>query len=253
MSGLGFLFPKRWPTAAELAAHAARMLHVRAATTVPTKLGIPTILDQGNSSACGGFDAVQCVHIWKQVNGIASVIGSPQFAYWNARRYVVHDDASIEDSGIDPDNMVMALADFGSCTLDDCPFSDDPTAINQKPGAVAYQNGQSVVCKLSPIFATGQDLVDAIKHVISVERKPVFGAIDVVKAYDNATNTNGVADDPSGDSRGGHAICFYGDDADGIWSAGSWGTGFGLHGSVLLTDRFASQRVLYAAGFEVLQ
>lgn len=252
MSGLGFVLPKRWPTPAELAAHAARMLHIRAGSGItPTMLGVPTIRNQSRTQACGGFDLFQCANIWRQTKGLPPLDYSPRFPYWNARRYGVHDDASVIDSGIDPDNMVLAASDFGVCLEADCPF--DPATINEKPGPLAYQNGQSLKIQLTPIFEVGQSLVDAICHVISVERLPVFMAISVTPGYDNATRTNGVVDDPSGPSRGGHAICAYGDEADeSIWTAGSWGTGFGRDGSVLLKPSFATQNVIYAASFEVL-
>lgn len=254
MSGIGFLFPKRWPTVGELAAHAARMLHVRAGAgaVTPTMLGTPTIRNQTTTQACGGFDLFQCANIWRQTQGLEPLDYSPRFPYWNARRYGVHRDQDVRDEGIDPDNMVLAAEDFGVCLEQDCPFTDDPVGINERPGAVAYQNGQALKIKLSPIFETGQWLVDAICHVISVERLPVFAAIEVVPAYDNATKTNGIVNDPSGPSRGAHAICAYGDEPDSsIWTAGSWGTGFGRNGSVLLKPEFAP-RIVYAAGFEVI-
>lgn len=253
MKGLGFRLPKRWPTRDELWAHSERMRRMHAAAAPePTMLGTPYILDQGNASACGGFDAEQCIYIYQQARHVVSPIGAPRFSYWNARRYDVASDADVSDSGIDPDSMIRALADFGSCIEQDCPYTDDPSGINERPGAMAYQNGQKIVCQMQPIFETGQPLVDAVKHALSVERSPVFLAIQVTPAYDNATDTNGVADDPFGEPRGGHAICCYGWDNEGLWTAGSWGRSFGRDGSVILTPRFAGQNVVYAATLEVL-
>lgn len=244
MRGLGFNLPKRWPTQDELRTHKARMLRsLMSSARGGIYLGSPTILDQKDTGSCTGFAAVQCAHI-----ALGTPIRSPLFSYWTNRIAGGMTEANLSDDGADPDGVKLALNTFGLAPMIDAPF--DPNLINRRPHDLAFTAAQPVKANLSPIFETGSALFDACAHVIEVERKPLFLAIEVVPAYDNSTNTSGYADDPYGDVRGLHAICGYGTNA-GIVTAGSWGTGFGLNGSVELSPRFVGARVVYAAAFEI--
>lgn len=244
--GLGFKLPSRWPSKKELVAHAARASSARAAAGYyPMVLGSPTILDQGGAGACTGFAAVQCAHI-----ATGKDICSPAFSYYNNR--LCMNEGSISDSGADPDSVDAALNQFGLCPLEDAVYSDDPYAINARPHDLAYMAAQQIKCNLQPILETGSALFDACTHVLSVEQLPLFLAVEVTPAYDNSTGS-GFADDPSGPSRGLHAICAYGWDDIGILTAGSWGTAFGRNGIVTLSPRFLGANCVYAASFEVLK
>lgn len=245
--GLGFNLPKRYPTVAEFKAHAARMTRVRARTVAGgVSLGIPTILDQGSAGACTGFAAVQCAHI-----ALGGPIRSPMFSYWANRIAGGASEDSLSDSGADPDGVRAALNLFGLAPMGDAPYSDSPSLINRRPHDLAFTAAQPVKANLSPILESGSALFDACAHVIEIERKPLFLAIEVVPSYDNSTDTNGIADDPSGNSRGLHAICGYASTGSSLVTAGSWGVNFGRAGTVELTANYVGARVVYAAAFEV--
>lgn len=246
--GLGFKLPSRWPTQAELRAHAERMTRVKSyLASAPVSLGVPEILDQGNAGACTGFAAVQCHHI-----ASGNPIRSPMFSYWGNRIAGGATEQSLSDSGADPDGVKAALNSFGLAPMIDAPYSDDPAAINSRPPDLAFLTAQAIKADLSPILETGNLLFDACAHVIEVERKPLLIAIQVCPAYDNSTDTNGVADDPSGPSRGLHAICVYATTGSGLLTAGSWGTSFGRAGTVELSTRYVAANVVYAAAFEMV-
>lgn len=247
----GFHLPKRWPTVTEIEAHQARMIRANAVETfTPTTLGVPTILDQGDSGACFGFAAVQGEHIDRQARGQAGGILSPVVPYFYARREAVSSDAEVTDSGSDPDSMTAALNDFGACPISTLPF--DENALNMPPGDVVLLVAQKVRCKISPILATGALLWTAIQHVICIERLPVLIALNVVPAFDNAGDTGGIIDDPSGTSRGGHAQCLYGVTAQGAQDANSWGIGqWTPDGTAILTPRFIAGAVSWAGALEI--
>lgn len=242
----GWIPPKRWPSPEELAVHQFRMARAAAVESfAPTTLGTPTILDQINTSACFGFAAVQAVHI---VTG--APIGSPLVPYWFARREAAQSDADVTDEGSDPDSMIAALNDFGSCPMADDPFSE--AKINERPGDVATLAAQRTRCTVEPLIATGAALWTAIQHAICIERLPVLIAIDVVPGFDNAGKNGGVVDDPSGTIRGGHANCLFAVEANGARTANSWGVGpWTADGTAILTPRFLGARVLWAGALRV--
>lgn len=218
-------------------------------TYVPTTLGKPTILNQLNTGACFGFSAVQGIHIARQATGAASEIPSPVIPYWMARREVVATDADITDSGSDPDSMIRALADFGACPMASDPFLE--AEVNTRPNDVALLAAQRVKCELSPILATGADLWEAIRHCIQIEQLPVLIALEVVPSFDNA-GADGIIDDPSGTSRGGHANCIYGFDDFGALDANSWSLDWAKGGTATLTPRFLAGAVTWAGALRVL-
>lgn len=247
--GLGWVPPKRWPTPQEIAHSHARLMAAQATTFTPTTLGTPTILDQGGTGSCFGFAAEQGMFLDCQVNGIPRGVFSPAIPYWFARREAVTSDDAIQDIGSDPDSMIQALADFGSCALDQAPFVE--ADVNQRPPDAALIAAQKMRATLSPIIATGSALYDAIRHVIQVERKPVLIALEVVPDFDNCPG--GVVDDPSGRSRGGHANCIFGFSDEGLLDANSWGLGWGNNGTATLTPRFVAGAVTWAGSIEVNQ
>jgi hypothetical protein len=248
----GWIPPKRWPTRDEIAAHQFRMSRANAVETfVPTRLGSPTILDQGDTGACFGFAAAQGIHIDVQAMGKPSSIPSPTIPYFYARREAVSTDAEVTDSGSDPDSMIAALNDFGACPMASLPF--DASAVNAPPGDVALLAAQKVRCSLSPILATGSELWTAIRHVIQVERCPVLIALEVVPAFDAAGDTGGIIDDPTGTSRGGHAQCIFGFNDEGAMDANSWGLGnWTADGTAILTPRFLAGAVSWAGALQVM-
>jgi hypothetical protein len=236
---------------AEIAAHQERMARAASVAFVPTTLGRPTILDQGNSGACFGFAAAQGIHVDTQASGMPSSIPSPVIPYYYARREAVSSDAEVTDSGSDPDSMIAALNDFGACGMSTLPF--DENALNTPPGDVALLAAQKVRCALSPILATGAALWDAIRHAVQVERCPVLIALNVVPAFDNAGDTGGIIDDPSGTSRGGHANCIYGFNEQGAFDANSWGTKqWTADGTAILTPHFLAGAVMWAGALQVM-
>jgi hypothetical protein len=252
----GWAPPSRWPTVAEIETHQARMIRATAIKTfAPTTLGVPTILDQDlgapdGTGACFGFAAVQAEHIDRQVRGQSGEILSPVIPYFYARREAVSSDAEVTDSGSDPDSMTAAMNDFGACPMSTLPF--DASRINMPPGDVALLAAQKVRCKISPILATGPLLWTAIQHVICIERLPVLIALNVVPAFDNAADTGGIIDNPSGTSRGGHAQCLYGVTAQGAQDANSWGIGqWTPDGTAILTPRFIAGAVMWAGALEI--
>lgn len=243
----GWVPPKRWPTREEFAAHHARMSAARAVSAPlgPVTLGTPTIPDQLDTSACFGFAAVQAIHI-----ATGKPIGSPLVPYWCARREAAAADTDIADDGSDPDSMIAALNDFGACPMAEDPF--DPAKINGRPSDVAMLAAQQTRCAVEPLLATGPELWTAIQHAICVERLPVLVALEVVPAFDAAGSTGGIIDDPSGQSRGGHAQCLYGVTAEGAQLAGSWGIGqWTPDGCAVLTPRFIAGAVMWAGALRV--
>lgn len=215
----GWIPPKRWPTPAEIGAHQIRMAAASAIESfTPTTLGTPTILDQLGSAACFGFAAAQAIHIARQAVGAASVIPSPVVPYWFARREAVALDSYVKDDGSDPDSMIKALEDFGACPWGSEPF--DEAKVNDRPNDVALLAAQSILCKLSPILATGAALWTAIQHAIQYERLPVIVALEVIPSFDRPA-TGGIVDDTGGESRGLHAQCVPGFTAQGALDAGS--------------------------------
>jgi hypothetical protein len=246
----GFNFPKRWPTGLEIAAHQDRMIRVAARTPTPTRLGTPTIKDQGNSAECFGFAAVQAIHIELQAQGKPSTLLSPVLPYWGARREETDADTDLTDSGSDPDGMTKAIADIGACPWDEDPF--DEAKLNDRPNDTAFLAAQQHRCTILPILATGNALYDAIQHVICIERHPVLIALQVVPAFDNP-GTDGVIDDPTGKSRGLHAQCLFGVDQRGfVDDANSWGLGqWTPNGCASLTPRFIAGAVVWAGSLQV--
>jgi hypothetical protein len=249
--GIGFVFPSRWPTRDEFRSHSLRMKGARAVadTLSPVKLGTPTILDQLDEGSCGGEAEVQAIHVELQARGLPSVILSPAFPYWCARREAVASDEDISDSGIDPFDMIAAIASFGACLEEDMPY--DPRKRNEKPGAMAFSTAQKMRARMLPILEGGEDLWPALQYVMSVERLPVFIGIDVMPAFDHV-GPDGIVDDPRGTSRGGHANLLYGWDERGALDANSWGTGWGVDGTCILTPRYLAERCHFAASVEVL-
>jgi hypothetical protein len=242
---LGFILPKRWPTGAEFEAHKARMRALRTVDIgASSGLYAPTILDQGDEGSCGGFAEVQCIHVLT-----GRPILSPAFPYWCARREAVGSDDAVTDDGIDPFDMVDAIGDFGACPQLDMPY--DPSRRNAKPGPLAFQTAQRVRCKMTPILESGEDLWPVLQHVLLVEKLPVFIGIDVFPAFDNV-GPDGIVDDPSGTSRGGHAQCLYDAVALGGVDANSWGRSWGKDGTAILTPRYLARACQFAASVEVL-
>lgn len=249
---LGFVLPDRWGSHAEMRFHASRMRSVNSLSGAlsPTKLGIPTVLDQGDVGSCGGQAIVQGIYIDEQANGITSEIRSPAFPYWCARREAVASDEDVTDSGIDPFDMVDAIADFGACSYRTMPY--DTREPNRKPGALAFQTAQRVRAKMAPIFVAGDDLFDVCKHVLTFERKALFLGIEVRPAFDNV-GSDGIIDDPSGESRGLHAIAGFGWDEPGVDIANSWGHGWGRGGLGILSPRYLAECCVFAASVELVQ
>lgn len=241
--GLGFKPLKRAWYANEVQRHILRVARQQSGVA-PLLLGTPTILDQGGTGACTGFAAVQCAHILS-----GNPICSPAFSYYVNRLVGANDPVDITDDGADPDNVDSALNQFGLAPMADAPF--DESRINRKPGDLAFVAAQRVKADLWPILNLGDSLWPTIQHVISVERKPLFLAIKVTPAYDNSTDTDGFADDPSGTVRGLHAICGYGTEDRGVVTAGSWGRDFGKDGSVVLSPAFLAANCVYAASLEI--
>lgn len=241
--GLGFKPLVRPWKAVEVQRHIARVARQQS-NLEAVRLGDPTILDQGGTGACTGFAAVQCAHI-----ATGQPICSPAFSYYANRLVAVADASEISDDGSDPDSVDAALNQFGLAPMVDAAF--DETRINMPPGDLAFVSAQRVKADLQPILDLGDSLWPTVQHVISVERKPLFIAIKVTPAYDNATDTFGYADDPSGTVRGLHAICGYGTSDGGLITAGSWGESFGAAGSVTLSPRFLAANCVYAASLEI--
>lgn len=241
--GLGFKPLARPWRASEIQRHILRVAKQQTGLS-PLLLGTPTILDQGGTGACTGFAAVQCAHI-----STGAPICSPAFSYYVNRLMGANDPVDITDDGADPDNVDAALNQFGLAPMIDAPF--DESRINAKPHDLAFIAAQRVKADLFPILDLGDSLWPTIQHVVSVERKPLFLAIKVTPAYDNSTDTDGFADDPSGAVRGLHAICGYGTSDRGAVTAGSWGTSFGANGSVVLSPAFLAANCVYAASLEI--
>lgn len=242
--GLGAIMPKRWPTRTELDAHSNRMRFASAAAPpAPVMLGAPDIRDQLSTNSCFGFATCQAVHVRKQVLGQPSELLSPMIPYFEARRLELGRDSDVRDDGCDPYGMMTAWADFGACPWDFAPF--DVGAINQRPGAIAFQVAQKVQCKIEPILETGQRLWSAIQHAVGVEKKPVVHALEVTQAFRHPLN--GMVDSDAGESEGLHANCIVGINEDGAIDANSWGTGYGSNGLVVLTPRFIAKRIVWAA------
>lgn len=242
--GKGAHLPTRWPTVAELDAHANRMRFASSsAVRGPVILGVPDIRDQLGTNSCFAFATCQAVHIRRQVLGIPSSLLSPMVPYFEARRLLVGNDGDIRDDGSDPYGMMTAWADFGACPWDFAPF--DPANINARPGLIAMQEAQKVQCTIEPILETGQRLWAAIQHAVGVEKKPVIHALEVTEAFRHPLN--GIVDSDAGENEGLHANIFYGINDDGGINANSWGTGYGSNGSVVLTPRFIAKRIVWAA------
>jgi hypothetical protein len=251
--GTGFVLPKRWPTRAEVEHHSFKMSAARAADTgslfKPTTLGVPTIKDQANSSACFGFAAVQGAHLWRQARSLASSLPSPMVPYWAARREALATDDAVLDDGSDPDSMVAALRDFGASSWESDPF--DVTRINARPGGVTLTDAQKLPCGLHPILETGFALWTAAQHAIQFDRQPVLVAVEVTPSFDRALG--GVVDEAPGDGyRGLHAICGFASEAGGLRIANSWGLGYGSEGTAILTPAFLGARCVWAGRLEVL-
>lgn len=155
--------------------------------------------------------------------------------WWAARDY----DAPfgpLANVGCTTDGFLLGLEQHGACPMSE--WDGTGYDILTRPPVVARIAAQKRRLDIQSIYQVGADAVRGACKAL-VDGLPVGVVVNVDAGYD--TPTNGRVGPQAGPSRGQHAVRVrgYETDADGvIWfrSPGSWGTGYGLGGEVLLHE-----------------
>jgi C1A family cysteine protease len=161
-----------------------------------------SVKDQGNEGSCTAFASLACMEfLEKKFNTKHYVDLSEQFTYY-ATRFNVMKENPVTDSGAYISDVITSLIQYGTCTLAQFPYVDNPLLVPSQ--AIYNQAKVNTVIQYANIIS-----FDVLKYILSFGYAVVCGFI----CYSNIYNTvNGIIPISNYDIIGGHAVLLVGYD-----------------------------------------
>lgn len=234
--GVGWV-PERGPR--RVAGQALGVVRRLSALATSSRGGVPRdpwILNQGSQNACTGHNGAQLVY------GLTGAKVSPWMLWLYGRLRDGATPETLSNVGVRTSAMLAAFRKHGSCYYDAWRPGLDGFAYDEQPPALLRMQAQRYNLSVTPLYDSGQRLVDLIVDGLSRQR-PCGLVVRVDAGFDRAKS------DPvgpeSGKTRGDHIISpwsFY-KSPNGyvIECVNSWGTGHGDGGIVRLTAERVGQ------------
>jgi len=194
-------------------------------TTIPVvdlSMYCSSVKDQGNEGSCTAFASLACMEfLEKKFNTTNYTDLSEQFTYY-VTRYNIMKDNPVTDSGAYISDVLSSLVQYGTCTLAQFPYIDNPLIV---PSLIIYNQAKvNKVIQYANIVS-----INVLKSVLYSGYAVICGFV----CYSNIYNAvNGVIPVSNNDIIGGHAVLLVGyDDNKKLFKfKNSWGTSWGVNG-----------------------
>jgi hypothetical protein len=240
---------------------------IRAARPASLELDVPTILDQGQSSACGAHAASGSFATLQQRHGLPVVVPSPKLFYAGTRALMRADAVpsgalpALTDSGVENTSLIAALATFGAVAMQgptpDGRNSDIWTPLdiegipNAPPANVNDEpNGAQIIAAavdpLAGAYTIATDDIDTLAQSIA-SGVPVLTGGDVDQAFEDAGPST-IVQAPTA-SLGGHDLYLAGYRPSATVTGtteflvvNSWGSTWAANGTVWASEAWVRSR-----------
>lgn len=190
---------------------------------------LPSVPDQGGSSACVGFAFATAIYLRAKLAGHPIDRPSAKGIYDVARltdaRNVLIDD------GCRPRAAIDGLQTFGMVSETRWPLT--PTNVNDLPPLDVFQHGLGAMIA-NYYRIGGGDVATLVRSALAKGFLPFF-AMPVDNAFVKM-NGAGPYNNLTGPALGSHAMCLVGYDADTFLIANSWSASWGAAGFARITS-----------------
>jgi hypothetical protein len=156
---------------------------------------MPPVYDQGQLGSCTANAIVAALESDEIVQSENLTPLSRLFVYWNERN-MEHDVN--QDGGAQIRDGIKSVATLGACAEQYFPYVEE--TFKNKPTMEAYQDG---VKHKALMYESVPQTIEALTHVLGVEKRPVVFGIEVFSSFeaDETMNTGIVPMPQEGESR----------------------------------------------------